>query len=227
LGGSDPYLVLADADLQQAAAMCSASRLLNSGQSCIAAKRFVVERPVSDGFTDLLALQLSGAVVGDPRHPDTTVGPLARVELRDELHAQVVASVEAGARLVMGGRVPPGEGAFYPVTLLTDVAPGMPVYHEETFGPVAAVIPAEDVDDAVRIANDTRFGLGAAVFTSDVERGEQIARDRLDAGTCFVNDFVVSDPRLPFGGTKASGYGRELSDLGMKEFLNAKTIVVA
>jgi len=227
LGGSDPYLVLADADLSAAASGCSAARLINSGQSCIAAKRFIVERPVLDEFTDLLAAELAEAVVGDPHDPATTVGPMARPDLRDELHRQVVGSADAGARLVMGGEIPSGAGAFYPVTLLTGVGPGMPAYHEETFGPVATIIPANDLDDAVRIANDTEFGLGAAVFTSDVEVGQRVARDLLQAGACFVNSAVVSDPRLPFGGIKASGFGRELSDYGMLEFVNIKTVVVA
>lgn len=227
LGGSDPYVVLADADLAKAAETCAASRLINAGQSCICAKRFIVEEPVVEEFTALLGEGLSRAVMGDPRDPATTLGPMARTDLRDDLHDQVVRSVDAGARLVMGGEMPEGDGAFYPPTLLADVEEGMAVYHEETFGPVAAVIAAADVDDAVRIANDTEFGLGAAVFTSDLELGEQIARDRLQAGACFVNAFVASDPRLPFGGIKMSGYGRELSDIGMREFLNAKTVVVA
>jgi succinate-semialdehyde dehydrogenase/glutarate-semialdehyde dehydrogenase len=227
LGGSDPYLVLADADLERAAETCSTSRLINGGQSCIAAKRFIVEEPVVEEFTRLFAAGLGKAVMGDPRSEDTTLGPMARVDLRDELHDQVERSVGSGARLVMGGEVPAGPGAFYPPTLLADVEKGMAVYHEETFGPVATVIAAKDVDDAVRIANDTDFGLGAAVFTRDLEKGESIARDRLQAGACFVNSFVASDPRLPFGGIKMSGYGRELSDIGMREFLNAKTVVVA
>jgi len=227
LGGSDPYVVLADADLKKAAETCSTSRLLNGGQSCIAAKRFIVEDPVVSEFTELLAAGLGSAVMGDPMDRATTLGPLARVDLRDELHDQVERSVESGARLVMGGEIPDGPGAWYPATLLADVEKGMAVYHEETFGPVASVIAAKDVDDAVRIANDTEFGLGAAVFTTDLEKGEAIARDRIQAGACFVNAFVASDPRLPFGGTKMSGYGRELSDMGMKEFLNAKTVVVA
>jgi succinate-semialdehyde dehydrogenase/glutarate-semialdehyde dehydrogenase len=218
LGGSDPYVVLADADLEKSATTCATSRLLNGGQSCISAKRFIVEAPVVEEFTELLAAGMAKAVMGDPRDPATTLGPLARVDLRDELHDQVERSVESGARLIMGGEVP---------TLLAGIEKGMPVYHEETFGPVASVIAAQDVDDAVRIANDTEFGLGAAVFTSDVEKGEAIARDRIQAGACFVNDFVASDPRLPFGGIKMSGYGRELSDMGMKEFLNAKTVVIA
>lgn len=227
LGGSDPYIVLADADIEQAAATCAASRLINGGQSCIAAKRFIVEEPVVEEFTGLLAAGLGQAVMGDPRDPATTLGPMARVDLRDELHAQVDQSVAAGARLVMGGQIPEGEGAFYPPTLLAGVTEGMPAYHEETFGPAAAVIGAADLDDAVRIANDTEFGLGAAIFTSDVELGERVARDRLQAGSCFVNALVASDPRLPFGGIRMSGYGRELSDIGMREFLNAKTVVVA
>lgn len=227
LGGSDPYIVLADADLARAAETCAASRLINGGQSCIAAKRFIVEAPVVEEFTSLLASAFSNTVVGDPLDEATTMGPMARVDLRDDLHTQVEASVAAGARLVLGGAVPDGPGAFYPPTLLTDVQDGMPVYREETFGPVAAVIEAAGLDDAVRIANDTEFGLGAAIFTSDLELGEQVARDRLEAGACFVNAFVASDPRLPFGGIKMSGYGRELSDMGMREFLNAKTVVVA
>lgn len=227
LGGSDPYLVLADADLELAAATCANSRLINGGQSCIAAKRFIVEEPVVGEFTELMAAGMSKAVMGDPHHPATTLGPMAREDLRDELHDQVVRTVDAGGRLVLGGEVPDHVGAFYPPTLIAGVEKGMAVYHEETFGPVAAVIAARDVDDAVRIANDTEFGLGAAIFTSDVELGEKVARDRLEAGACFVNALVASDPRLPFGGIKTSGYGRELADIGMREFLNVKTVVVA
>lgn len=227
LGGSDPYVVLADADLAQAAETCSTSRLINGGQSCIAAKRFIVEEPVVEEFTSLLAEGMAKAVMGDPHDPSTTLGPMARVDLRDELHDQVQRSIAAGANLVLGGEVPEGPGAFYPSTLLSGVTEGMAVYHEETFGPVASVIAAADVDDAVRIANDTEFGLGGAVFTTDLDKGEAIARDRIQSGACFVNALVASDPRLPFGGIKMSGYGRELSDMGMKEFLNAKTVVVA
>jgi succinate-semialdehyde dehydrogenase/glutarate-semialdehyde dehydrogenase len=227
LGGSDPYVVLADADLEKAAATCSTSRLINGGQSCIAAKRFIVEEPVVDEFTRLLGDGLAEAVVGDPLDPSTTVGPLARIDLRDELHDQVQRSISSGAKLVMGGVVPQGPGAFYPPTILGGVTKGMAVYHEETFGPVAAVISASGLEEAIDIANDTEFGLGAAIFTSDLELGERVARDRLHAGNCFVNAFVASDPRLPFGGIKMSGYGRELSDMGMHEFLNTKTVVVA
>lgn len=227
LGGSDPYVVLEDADLDLAATTCASSRLINGGQSCIAAKRFVVHDAVHDEFTERLVAAMEAKVMGDPHDDDTDYGPQARVDLRDELHDQVRGSVDAGARLVLGGDVPDRDGAWYPATVLTDVGPGMPVYDDETFGPVAAVIRAADEQDAVRIANDTVFGLGAAVFTADAERGERIAAHELEAGSCFVNTHVASDPRLPFGGIKQSGYGRELSDLGIKEFVNVKTVVVA
>lgn len=224
LGGSDAYLVLADAPLEHAARVCAAARLINSGQSCIAAKRFVVERTVLARFTVLLTGNMKAARVGDPLDETTEVGPLARRDLRDELHHQVKESVARGARCLLGGEIPPGPGAFYPPTVLTDVAPGMPAWEQELFGPVAVIIPADDENDAVRIANDSSFGLGAAVFTADPARGQRLAADELDAGVCFVNASVRSDPRLPFGGIKASGYGRELSHYGIKEFVNIKTV---
>lgn len=227
LGGSDPYLVLEDADLDMAAETCAASRLINSGQSCIAAKRFVVVDAVRREFEERFVARMEAATMGDPLDPSTWVGPQAREDLRDELHRQVVGSVEAGARLLLGGVVPEGPGAFYPPTVLTDVTRGMPAYDEELFGPVAAVIPVRDVDEAIRVANDSIFGLGAAVFTRNVELGEEIAANRLEAGACFVNALVKSDPRLPFGGIKESGYGRELSHQGIKEFVNIKTVYVA
>jgi succinate-semialdehyde dehydrogenase/glutarate-semialdehyde dehydrogenase len=227
LGGSDPYLVLADADLEAAAATCAVSRLINAGQSCIAAKRFIVIDKVADEFSRLMAEKMATARMGDPLDPSTTLGPLARMDLRDELHRQVTVSVAAGARLTLGGIVPAGPGAFYPPTVLTEVKAGMAVYSEETFGPVATIIPVIDEDEAVMVANDSQFGLGAAVFSRDVERAEHIAATRLEAGCCFVNALVASDPRLPFGGIKTSGYGRELSDLGIREFVNEKTVVVA
>jgi len=164
--------------------------------------------------------------MGDPMEEDTDVGPQAREDLRDELHEQVRASMEKGARLLLGGEIPDSPGAFYPPTVLSDVRKGMPAYDEELFGPVAAIIPVEDEEEAIRVANDTVFGLGAAVFTADVQRGEEIARKRLHAGACFVNSFVKSDPRLPFGGIKESGYGRELADFGIREFVNIKTVYV-
>jgi succinate-semialdehyde dehydrogenase/glutarate-semialdehyde dehydrogenase len=226
LGGSDPYLILEDADLEVAVAACSWGRLLNGGQSCIAAKRFIVHRSIVDEFTSKLAASMNAYTFGDPLEDDTEIGPMARVDLRDELHDQITRSIDAGAEVVTGGIVPKGAGAFYPPTILTNISTEMPVYHEETFGPVATIIVFDDEEEAIRIANDTVFGLGGAVFTRDTVRGEHIARDRIQAGSCFVNAFVASDPRLPFGGIKASGYGRELSTLGMREFLNAKTVVV-
>ncbi len=226
LGESDPSLILADADLDAAAASCATGRLINTGQSCIAAKRFVVVAEVREAFEEKLRGAMATWLQGDPTHPDTRLGPMARVDLRDQLHDQVERSVRAGARLVTGGTVPDRPGAWYPATILADVAPGMPAYSEELFGPVASIVPAGDEDDAIRIANDTSFGLGAAVYTSDAEKGERIAAERLDAGNCFVNGIVKSDPRLPFGGTKESGYGRELSPLGIREFTNAKTVWV-
>lgn len=226
LGGSDPYLVLADADLELAAAVCAQSRLLNGGQSCIAAKRFIVATEVHDEFVERMAGEMERRVVGDPLHDGTDVGPQARAELRDALHAQVERSIRQGAHLRLGGRIPESPGAFYRPTILTGVEPGMAAADEELFGPVAAVMRARDLDDAVRLANATEFGLGAAVFTADESLGEHIAAHRLDAGSCFVNTLVASDPKLPFGGIKHSGYGRELSHLGITEFVNAKTVVV-
>ncbi len=226
LGGSDPYLILKDADLDLAVKACGWGRLLNGGQSCIAAKRFIVHSSIVEEFTSKLVDAMQSYSIGNPIDEETEIGPMARTDLRDELHEQVVRSIDAGAELVTGGIVPDGPGAFYPPTVLRNVTAGMPAYHEETFGPVASIITFGDEVEAIRIANDTEFGLGAAVFTRDIERGEQIARNHIQAGSCFVNGFVASDPRLPFGGIKASGYGRELSHLGMREFLNAKTVVV-
>jgi len=226
LGGSDPYVVLEDADLDLAAQTCAAGRLVNSGQSCIAAKRFIVVEAVRREFTDRFVEILRSKRMGNPKEPGVDLGPLARRDLRDTLHAQVTESVRRGARKTLGGEIPPGPGAFYPATVLTDVRPGMPAFDEETFGPVAAVIDARDEADAIRLANQSPFGLGAAVFTKDTSRGERIAADSLEAGSCFVNAIVHSDPRLPFGGIKDSGYGRELSPFGIREFVNVKTVYV-
>lgn len=225
LGGSDPYLVLEDADLESAAETCVNSRLINSGQSCIAAKRFIVVRKVREQFENLFAAKMIARRVGNPLEPETQVGPLARRDLRETLHEQVQRSLKEGAKLLLGGEMPEGAGAFYPPTVLTNVQPGMAAFDEETFGPVAAIVEAADETHAVALANQTVFGLGAAVFTSDVARGERVA-GRLEAGSCFVNDFVRSDSRLPFGGIKQSGYGRELGVLGLREFVNVKTICV-
>ncbi len=225
LGGSDPYLVLEDADLDQTVPICARSRLINSGQSCIAAKRFIVVEPALAAFTERFVAFMKTQRVGDPLAPGTDLGPQARHDLRDALHRRVLASVERGATLLLGGEVPDGPGAYYPPTVLANVRPGMPAYEDELFGPVAAIIGARNEEDAVRIANDSSFGLGAAVFTGDAERGERVAR-ALEAGTTVVNGPVVSDPRLPFGGIKESGYGRELGSYGIKEFVNAKTVSV-
>ena len=226
LGGSDPYLILKDADIEKAAEICAAGRLLNAGQSCIAAKRFIVVDDVYAQFLEHFTHAMNEAHFGDPCEPEITMGPLARVDLRDELHQQVVDSVNKGAEIVIGGEIPVRKGAFYPPTILENVKPGMPAYDEELFGPVASVIRVKDENEAVKVANDTEFGLGAGVFTSDFQKGEQLAELKLDAGCCFVNDFVKSDPRLPFGGIKKSGFGRELSAHGIKEFVNIKTVVV-
>jgi len=227
LGGSDPYIILEDADLDKTVESCVASRLLNSGQSCIAAKRFVVVEAVRKKFEDMLVAKMEQKKMGNPLEEDTEIGPQARTDLRDDLHRQVRQSIEKGARCLLGGRRPSGDGAFYPATVLGSVQKGMPAFDEETFGPVAAVIAVKDEAAAIRTANDTPFGLGAAVFTGDVRRGERIAAEELEAGNCFVNAFVKSDPRLPFGGIKQSGYGRELSHYGIKEFVNIKTVYVA
>ena len=225
LGGSDPFVVLKDADLSRCCRVAAEARTINSGQSCIAAKRFVVDTAVAEEFTARFVEQMEALRVGDPLDDTTEVGPLAREDLRVELHRQVQKSVRRGARLLTGGRMLARPGFFYAPTVLADVAPGMPAYEEEIFGPVASVIVARGEDDAVRIANDSCFGLGASVWSRDVERAEALAR-RIEAGTVFVNDFVKSDPRLPFGGVKRSGYGRELGAYGIKEFTNIQTIVV-
>lgn len=227
LGGSDPYVILADADLDRAAAICVKARLHNGGQTCVAAKRFIVVDEVADAFAQRVRAELAAAKVGDPRDPETRVGPMARADLRDELHDQVVRSVAAGAKLELGGQRPAGPGAFYPVTLLDHVRPGMPAADEELFGPVAAILRVADEAEAIATANATEFGLGAAVFTRDLARGEAIAREQLAAGCCFVNEQVRSDPRLPFGGIKASGHGRELGRAGLLEWTNLKTVWVS
>lgn len=226
LGGSDPYVVLEDADLEQTAETCVAARLLNSGQSCIAAKRIVVVKEVYEAFQAMIVEQMRSRTMGDPLDEKTQVGPQAREDLRETLHRQVVDSIARGARCLTGGHIPDGKGFFYPPTVLADVTKGMPVYDEETFGPVAAIIPVENERHAIRVANDSEFGLGAAVFTRDADRGERIAAEDLEAGNCFVNAFVKSDPRLPFGGIKKSGFGRELSHYGIKEFVNIKTVCI-
>ncbi|HXL11205.1 MAG TPA: aldehyde dehydrogenase family protein, partial [Gemmatimonadales bacterium] len=226
LGGSDPFIVLEDADVEQAARIAAEARLLNSGQSCIAAKRFIVVEPIADRFLDAFVPSMRTRRMGDPLAPGTQVGPQARHDLRTNLHRQVEQSVQRGAQLLLGGTLPAGPGFFYPPSVLAAVAQGMPVFDEEVFGPVAAVIRVKDEAQAVRAANASRYGLGAAVWTADPARGERLARE-LEVGSVFVNGLVKSDPRLPFGGVKLSGYGRELSEYGLKEFVNVKTVWVA
>ena len=226
LGGSDPYVVLEDADLHLAAMSCVTSRLINAGQSCIAAKRFIIVESVYDDFEKLYLEIMSKKKMGDPLDENNDLGPQASIQLRDELHDQVLRSIKQGAELILGGAVPEIYGAYYPPTILRNVKPGMPAFDEELFGPVAALIKAADENDAIDLANNSIFGLGASVFTKNIKRGEQIAKEKLNAGCCFVNDFVKSDPRLPFGGIKESGYGRELSPFGIKEFMNIKTVYI-
>lgn len=226
LGGSDPYLILKDADIDAAVEACVAGRILNAGQSCIGAKRFIIVDEVYEEFAEKFTDKMRAITLGDPFDETKDMGPLAKSSFREDLHRQVESSVNKGAKLLTGGYIPNRVGAYYPATVLGEVQPGMVAYHEELFGPVASLIRATDEADAIRIANDTVFGLGAAVFTRDIKRGQQIAEEELEAGCCFVNDFVRSDLRMPFGGVKESGYGRELSHYGMKEFLNIKGVYI-
>ncbi len=226
LGGSDPFIVLADADVERAAKVGAEARTLNAGQSCICAKRFIVEAPVYDAFLGALTAAMRVVRVGDPLDPATNIGPQARRELRDELHAQVQQAIREGARPVLGCEVPDGPGAFYPPSVLADVPRGNLAAREELFGPVAAVLRARDAEDAIAIANDSRFGLGASLWTRDLAKAERLV-PLIEAGAVFVNSMVKSDPRLPFGGVKASGFGRELGLEGIRAFVNVKTVWIA
>lgn len=223
LGGSDPYLVLEDADLDQAAEICAAARLVNTGQSCVSAKRFIVHQKVRTEFQKKLVKQIAAYRVGDPTDERTQIGPMARHDLRDELHAQVTKSIRRGAKLLLGGKPLPGPGWFYAPTVLTRVKAGMPAYDDEMFGPVAAIIGVRSDEEAVRVANDTPFGLGAAIFTRDRRRARELA-PLIDAGMVFINASVRSDSTLPFGGVKQSGFGRELGVWGIRAFVNVKTV---
>jgi len=227
LGGSDPYLVLEDADVEAAAVVCTKARLVNSGQSCIAGKRFIVVDAIRRPFEERFVARMRAAKMGDPLNESTEIGPLARRDLREALHRQVEGSIAKGAKCLLGGAIPEGAGAYYPATVLTDVRKGMPAFDEELFGPAAAIVPVRNEDEAIAAANDSPFGLGAGILTRDIRHGERIAAERIESGCVFVNDAVRSDQRLPFGGVKESGYGRELSAYGIKEFVNIKTVIVA
>ena len=223
LGGSDPFIVLADADLPASAAMAVRSRFQNTGQSCIAAKRFIVVQEVAFEFERLFAGEVSRLKVGNPLERGTQVGPMARADLRDALDEQVRTSIGQGAKALVGGERIGGPGYFYAPTVLTELSPQMPVLADETFGPVAAVVRVKDADEAIKVANDTPFGLGANLWTRDISAARELAR-RIEAGSVFINGMVASDPRLPFGGIKQSGYGRELSEFGIREFVNIQTV---
>lgn len=223
LGGSDPFVVLADADLSKAAETAVRSRFLNNGQSCIAAKRFIIHKSVVKEFTQLVEHEVAKLVVGDPLNDKTNLGPMARVDLAETVLTQIRKSIAMGAYLLLGGESGKLGGAYVNPTVLLNVKKGMPVYDEEVFGPVLSIIEAEDEEECIRIANDTVYGLGASIWTRDIERAQNIA-SKIEAGSVFINGMVKSDPRLPFGGIKLSGYGRELSEVGIREFVNIKTI---
>ncbi|MBA2656875.1 MAG: NAD-dependent succinate-semialdehyde dehydrogenase [Tatlockia sp.] len=226
LGGNDPYLVLADADLDLAAQCIVDSRLNNCGQVCIAAKRVIAVEPIHEALVIKIHKLMANYKMGNPLDETTNLGPMARGDLRTTLHEQVVKSVSSGAKLIVGGEIPKTKGFYYPPTLLTNVHQGMPAFDEELFGPVISVVTASDESEAIYLANQSQYGLGAAVFTQDLARGEYLAQHEIEAGTCFVNALVVSDPRVPFGGIKRSGFGRELSQEGILEFVNTKTVAI-
>ncbi|MCF7791349.1 MAG: NAD-dependent succinate-semialdehyde dehydrogenase [Victivallales bacterium] len=223
LGGSDPYIILEDADIEKAVKLCVTSRLINSGQTCISAKRFFVMEHQQKVIEDLFVEEMKKFKIDKPENKNTLYGPLARKDIRDSLHTQVVKSINEGAECILGGNIPDRKGFLYEATVLTNVKKGMTAFDEETFGPVAAIIPVKNEKEAVELANATEYGLGGAVFTKDIERGRRIGNE-LEVGLCAINDFVKSDPRLPFGGIKNSGYGREISHHGIKEFVNIKSV---
>jgi succinate-semialdehyde dehydrogenase/glutarate-semialdehyde dehydrogenase len=226
LGGSDAYIILEDADMDVAIDIAMRGRLVNSGQSCVSAKRFIAVRAIRKEFEQRYTEQMKKVVYGNPMDKNSRIGPLARVDLRDALHEQVQNSIAKGAKLLCGGFIPEGPGAYYPATVLTNVKKGMVAYEEELFGPVASIIEAKDEVDAIRIANDSIYGLGGGIISKNRARAEKLAAELLQAGNCFVNEFVHSDARLPFGGVKQSGYGRELGPFGIREFVNIKTVFI-
>ena len=227
LGSNDAYLVLEDADLELAVETCVKGRLYNNGETCVAAKRFIVTEKVYDKFKEAFVKQMSDIKAGDPTSDDSDIGPMARKDLRDELHEQVEESVKKGAKILCGGKMPEGDGYFYPATVLGDLKPGMPAYDDELFGPVASLIKAKDDEDAMRIANDSRFGLGGGIFSKDVERAKDLAKNHFDTGMVFINSFGLAKPNMPFGGVKDSGYGREHGTFGLHEFVNVKAVMLA
>lgn len=226
LGSNDAYLVLADADIATAVQVCTTARIYNNGETCVAAKRFVVVDEVYEEFRDAFVKQLSDVVMGDPNDDSTGLGPMAREDLRDDLHEQVVESVDAGAKLTLGGEVPDRSGFYYPVTVLEDVRPGMPAYDDELFGPVASIIRVADDDEAMKVANDSRFGLGGGIISANVDRAVDLAINHFETGMININGYNLAVPQLPFGGVKDSGYGREHGGFGIKEFVNVKSVQV-
>ncbi len=227
LGSNDAYLVLEDADLELAVKTCVMGRLYNNGETCVAAKRFIVVDKVYDQFKKAFVEQMSQVKAGDPTKEDSDIGPMARKDLREELHEQVEESVKKGAKILCGGKMPDGEGFFYPATVLDNLEPGMPAYDDELFGPVASLIKAKDADDAMRIANSSRFGLGGGIFSKDEEKARELAKYHFDTGMVFINSFGLAKPSMPFGGVKDSGFGREHGGFGLHEFVNVKAVILA
>ena len=227
LGSNDAYMVLEDADLELAVETCVQGRLYNNGETCVAAKRFIVVDKVYDKFKEAFVKQMSNIKAGDPTKEDSDIGPMARKDLREELHEQVEESVKKGAKILCGGKMPEGDGFYYPATVLAELKPGMPAYDDELFGPVASLIKAKDDEDAMRIANDSRFGLGGGIFSKDEERAKELAKNHFDTGMVFINSFGLAKPNMPFGGVKNSGYGREHGTFGLHEFVNVKSVMIA
>lgn len=227
LGSNDAYIVLDDADLDLAVKTCVQGRLYNNGETCVAAKRFIVVDAVYDKFRDAFVEQMKNMKAGDPTSEDSDLGPMARKDLREELHEQVEESVKKGAKILCGGKIPEGDGFYYPATVLENLEPGQPAYDDELFGPVASLIKAKDTDDAMRIANDSRFGLGGGIFSKDEAKAKELAQKHFDTGMVFINSFGLAKPNMPFGGVKDSGYGREHGGFGLHEFVNAKSVMMA